>query len=157
MDYPRTHQLEMSWLELWPDGPMANLKRHHIGTEVVRAKEYADLRQTGIVDLDALLADIYAVDRRRSFIIYKYFEDMRRNLEQVRRVLRPGGRYVVVVGNNMIRKRLVPTHQFLAEIAEAVGFELETYFCSEVIRHFIKVPRKERINDDWVLVLKKRP
>ena len=55
VDYPRTHQLEMSWLELWPDGPMANLKRHHIGTEVVRAKEYADLRQTGIVDLDALL------------------------------------------------------------------------------------------------------
>ena len=157
VDYPRTHQLEMSWLELWPDGPMANLKRHHIGTEVVRAKEYADLRQTGIVDLDALLADIYEVDRRRSFIIYKYFEDMRRNLEQVRRVLRPGGRYVVVVGNNIIRQRLVPTHQFLAEIAEAVGFELETYFCSEVIRHFIKVPRKERINDDWVLVLRKRP
>ena len=101
--------------------------------------------------------DIYEVDRRRSFIIYKYFEDMRRNLEQVQRVLRPGGRYVVVVGNNIIRKRLVPTHQFLAEIAEAVGFELETYFCSEVIRHFIKVPRKERINDDWVLVLRKRP
>ena len=34
-------------------------------------------------------------------------------------------------------------------------FEVETYFGSEIIKHFIKVPREERINTDWTLVLKK--
>lgn len=155
VDYPRTHQLEMSWLELWPDGPMAAHKREHIGTEVVRAREYAELHPTGLPNLDALIEDIYTVDRRRSYIISKYFTDMRTNMREVWRVLRSGGRYVVVVGNNVIRRRPVMTHQFVAELADETGFRLETYFCSEVIRHFIKVPRKERINDDWVLVLQK--
>ena len=41
------------------------------------------------------------------------------------------------------------------KMAEEVGFQLELYFASEIIRHFIKVPRGERIDTDWVLVLKK--
>lgn len=40
-------------------------------------------------------------------------------------------------------------------IAEKIGFEIETYFGSEIIKHFIKVPREERINTDWILVLNK--
>ena len=135
VDYPRTHQLEMSWLELWPDGPMANLKRHHIGTEVVRAKEYADLRQTGIVDPRTRC---WPTSTRwiggARFIIYKYFEDMRRNLEQVRR------RAAARADATRCRRRQQTSFAqrpradapvSLAEIAEAVGFELETYFCSE--------------------------
>jgi hypothetical protein len=39
-------------------------------------------------------------------------------------------------------------------VGERVGFSVETYFASEVIRHYIKVPRKERINQDWVLVFR---
>ena len=62
---------------------------------------------------------------------------------------------MVVVGNNIIREQVVPTHSYLLQVAERVGFNVETYFASEVIRHYIKVPRKERINQDWVLVLRK--
>jgi len=40
-------------------------------------------------------------------------------------------------------------------LAEKAGFTVENYFASEIIKHFIKVPREERINTDWVLVLKK--
>jgi hypothetical protein len=40
-------------------------------------------------------------------------------------------------------------------LAEKVGFKIEKYFASEIIRHFIKVPREERINTDWIVVLKK--
>ena len=31
-------------------------------------------------------------------------------------------------------------------LSKTIGFEIETYFGSEIIKHFIKIPRKERIN-----------
>ena len=41
------------------------------------------------------------------------------------------------------------------KLSERVGFNVENYFGSEIIKHFIKVPREERIDTDWVLVLQK--
>ncbi|HEX2185343.1 MAG TPA: DNA methyltransferase [Chloroflexota bacterium] len=156
VDYPRTHQLEMYLLDLTPPGqPLAEAKRSHIGTEVVRASDYRTLHRSGLPALDEQVADLYRVDPRRAYVVYRYFVDMERNLAEVRRTLKPGGRYVVVVGNNLIRGREVPTHAYLMELATRVGFEVETYFASEVIRHYIKVPRKERIAMDWVLVLRR--
>lgn len=156
VDYPRTHQLEMYLLDLTPAGvPLAEAKREHIGTEVVRASEYRDLHTYGLPDLDDQLARLFQVDPRRAYIVYRYFTDMECNFREVRRTLKPGGRYVVVVGNNLIRGEVVPTHHYLMGVAERVGFDVETYFASGVIRHYIKVPRRERINEDWVLVLRR--
>jgi DNA modification methylase len=156
VDYPRTHQLEMYLLDLSPPGqPLAEAKRQHIGTEVVRAADYRTLHHYGLPELDALVAELYEVDPRRAYIVHRYVVDMEQNFREVWRVLKPGGRYVVVVGNNLIRGREVPTHRFLGAVGERVGFETETYFASQVIRHYIKVPRKERIAEDWVLVFKR--
>jgi DNA modification methylase len=153
VDYPRTHQLEMYLLDMVPPGqPLAEAKRSHIGTEVVRAADYRTLHLYGHPPLDEQLEELFAIDRRRAYIVYRYFTDMERNFREVRRTLRPGARYVVVVGDNLIRGREVPTHAYLMAVGERAGFVLETYFASEVIRHFIKVPRKERISKDWVLV-----
>ena len=43
-------------------------------------------------------------------------------------MVRPGGRYVVVVGNNLIRGREVPTYDYLMAVARRTGWEVETYF-----------------------------
>lgn len=156
VDYPRTHQLEMYLLDLSPPGrPLAEAKRRHIGTEVVRVADYGTLHHYGLPTLDAQVETLFAVDKRRAYIVHQYFVDMERNFREVQRVLRPGRHYVVVVGNNIIRDQVVPTNEYLMQVAERVGFSVETYFASEVIRHYIKVPRKERINQDWVLVLKR--
>lgn len=156
VDYPRTHQLEMYLLGLAAPGePLAEAKRQHIGTEVVRSADYSELHHYGLPALDEQLAELYAIDRRRAYIVYRYFVDMEQNFREVRRTVKPGGRYVVVVGNNLIRGREVPSYAYLMAVAERTGWEVETYFASEVIRHYIKVPRKERITTDWVLVLRR--
>jgi SAM-dependent methyltransferase len=80
---------------------------------------------------------------------------MERNLEQVHRVLRPGGRYAVVVGNNRIRGELFESWRYIMALGERVGFRVETAFGSEIIKHFIKVPREERIDLDWIIVLRR--
>jgi DNA modification methylase len=157
VDYPRTHQLEMYWLGLHEEGPLSNMKRKYIGTETVYKDEYDELRVSGLDSLDPILKKIYTVDPRRSYIVFKFFEDMKEQLKETSRVLRPGGHYCVAIGNNVIRGNVVESHKILAEIAatEDVGFEVEKTFFSGVIRHFIKIPRKERMSGEWILVLRK--
>ena len=155
VDYPRTHQLEMYWLGFAQDSLTA-LKKKNVGTESVSASHYKLRHEIGIPEADRVMADIFEADPRRAFIAFKYLDDMRKNLIEVYKVLGEGGRYVIVVGNNRIRGQLFENWKYLMPIAEDIGFEIETYFGSEIIKHFIKVPRGERINTDWILVLKKR-
>ncbi|MBW2263187.1 MAG: hypothetical protein JRG91_14555 [Deltaproteobacteria bacterium] len=155
VDYPRTHQLEMYWLGI-AEGRLSPLKRAHVGTEVVRVDEYKELHETGVEEADRVIAGLFEKDRRRSFILYKYLVDMESNLREVHRVLRPGARYCIAVGNNLMRGFDVENWRYITALGERVGFELELHFSSEIIRHFIKVPRRERIMRDWVIVLRKR-
>lgn len=154
VDYPRTHQLEIYWLG-FENGSLTPLKRKHVGTESVLLREYKELHKTNIKRADRVISKIYEKDPRRAFIAYKYLADMRQNLIEVYRVLKRGGRYVIVVGNNKIRNELFENWKYLMDIAKSVGFDIEGYFASEIIKHFIKVPREERINTDWVLALRK--
>jgi len=154
VDYPRTHQLESYWLGL-AEGSLNPLKKIQVGTESVAQSEYKSLHLTGFDIADKALSNIFKKDPRRSYIAFKYLQDMQKNFAEVYRVLKPNARYVVVVGNNRIRGELFENWKYLMEIAEYIGFTVENYFGSEIIKHFIKVPREERINTDWILILKK--
>jgi DNA modification methylase len=154
VDYPRTHQLELYWLGLLQDGELSTMKRKYIGTETVYKEEYKELQQIGVKSLDSTVKSIYVKDPRRAFIVFKFFEDMVQHLQEVKRVLKPDGRYCLAIGNNLIRGVPVRSHRILADLAvERVGFEMERQFFSGLIRHFIKIPRPERMNGEWVLVL----
>ncbi|MBM3237786.1 site-specific DNA-methyltransferase [Candidatus Poribacteria bacterium] len=155
VDYPRTHQLEIYWLG-FASGSLTPLKRKHVGTESVTAKEYRTPHTIGIQEADSVISKIYEKDPRRAYIAYKYLCDMKENLREVYRVLKNGGRYVMVVGNNRIRGEVFENWLYIMKLAEELGFKLETYFASEIIKHFIKVPREERIDTDWILVLQKK-
>ncbi|MFW9837733.1 MAG: DNA methyltransferase [Candidatus Thorarchaeota archaeon] len=156
VDYPRTHQLEMYWLGLLDGSPLSHVKRKYIGTETVYKKEYATLRTSSYESLDPILEKIYNSDPRRSYIVFKFFEDMKKQLAETYRVLKPGGTYCLTIGSNLIRGVEVRSDQILSEIAVTdIGFELEKSFFSKLIRHYIRIPRPERMLGEWVLVLRK--
>ena len=154
VDYPRTHQLEMYWLGL-ANGSLQPFKSLHVGTEVVFRRQYATLHRTGCQPADEVIQRIYAIDPRRAFIATKYINDMITNLQQVYRVLKPGRAYVLVIGNNLVRGIAFETWRYLKAQAPSIGYQVECCFVSAIINHFIKLPRPERINDDYVLVLRK--
>ncbi|MHA1909057.1 MAG: DNA methyltransferase [Candidatus Thorarchaeota archaeon] len=156
VDYPRTHQLEMYWLGMIGDGPLSEIKRNYIGTETVYKREYEKLQYSGVTTLDPLLEKIFESDPRRSFIVFKFFEDMKAQLIETLRVLRPGARYCLAIGSNLIRDVPVHSHEILSEMATSpeVGFDIERSFFSGLIRHFIRIPRKERMSGEWVLILR---
>ncbi len=156
VDYPRTHQLEMYWLGFLESNPLSHIKRKYIGTETVYKEEYEQLNTSGLLTLDPLLKSIYNKDPRRSFIVFKFFRDMEKQLREMYRVLKPGSRYCISIGSNKIRGVEVRSDLILSEMAVSkVGFELEKSFFSKLIRHFIRIPRPERMLGEWILVLKK--
>lgn len=154
VDYPRTHQLEMYWLEL-ANGSLSPLKKKHIGTESVTANDYNTFREIGITEADDIMKKIFNVDKRRAFIAYKFLADMEKNIQEVYRTLKKGRKYALVIGNNQIRGQQFESWKYLIEIAKRNNFKLKEYFGSEIIKHFIKIKRDERINTDWIIVLEK--
>ena len=154
VDYPRTHQLEMYWLGL-ADGSLRDLKRQHVGTETVLKAEYASLNRTGIASADRVIESVYEKDPRRAYIAAMFMQDMVANLREVRRALKTGHHYVLVTGCNQMRGHTLETWRYLLDVAPRLGYVVDSWFVSGIINHFIKVPRKERIDDDYVLVLRK--
>ena len=55
-----------------------------------------------------------------------YFEDMFLSLQEVSRVLRPGGRAALVVGNVRHAGMMVPVDEVLANLAMQVGLDFDT-------------------------------
>jgi DNA modification methylase len=166
IDYPRVNQLEMYCLGLLDGEEKSELKKKYVGTEAVPSSEYLKLRNfegKKYSGLNKILSDIYEKDKLRSYVVYRFFEDMKTNFIEILRVLKHSsnekrGRYVMVIGDGVVRKIAIPTHDILNDIAEEVGFELENVF-SYVIRHrTLLITRGEHsgiIDKDWVSVLKK--
>jgi SAM-dependent methyltransferase len=59
-------------------------------------------------------------------VVHRYFRDLVPVLEGVRRALRPGGRFVVVVGDSLLAGTYVPGDLLLARLAERAGFEIDS-------------------------------
>lgn len=87
-----------------------------------------------------------------------YFNDMLKNIKCVYNVLRKGGSYHMIIGDNVINKIEIPTHLIIANLAQKVGFEWSGYYKYPIKDHRTSVPRGTqggKIKYEYVLILKK--
>ncbi|UCE81424.1 MAG: hypothetical protein JSV94_03130 [Methanobacteriota archaeon] len=155
--YVSVHKLEMYWLDLLKD--LAKLDGRVVGTSRAYMNEYRPWEpKTKIPELRKLLGELVEKEKKSAYIVYKYFDDMRRNFIEVNRVLRRNGRYCMVVGENTFRKVRIPTYVILARIAVNCGFELRDMYVYDVINRHLDIPRwnKSRIEKDYILVFRRR-
>jgi len=89
--------------------------------------------------VDLLDPDSYAVRMRVPALIRGYFNDMANILTSCRRVLRPGGRCFVVVGNSAYGGVIIPTDALIARLAREAGFEHATVI---PVRHLTVAPQQ---------------
>ena len=59
-------------------------------------------------------------------VVHRYFADLARVLVRVRDALKPGGRFVLVVGDSLLAGVYVPGDLILARIGEKVGFSIDS-------------------------------
>ncbi len=154
--YASVHKLEMYWLGLLKD--LAELDGRIVGTSRAYVAEYRPWEpKTRVPELKVVLDELMEKEKKSAYIVYKYFEDMRRNLCEVNRVLKRHGNYCVVVGENSFQRVRIPTYAILAKIAAGAGFELKDVFVFDVINRHLDIPRwnDSRIEKDHILVLRR--
>jgi DNA modification methylase len=158
-DYVRSLRLENAWLDFYGDSNIIGVKKKQVGTETISSKIYTEnLRKHNNKKLDDILSKIYKRDKKRAFVVLKFFEDMEKNFNEVNRLLKDRAHYVVVVGDSKIKGIDVPTHEILIDIAKKSGFKLENMFSYIIKNRYLRIPRAGRgglIKKDWVVDLVK--
>lgn len=105
-------------------------------------------------------ADVGFRRKNMGALLYKYFDDMRRSMAEICRILRPGARFALIVGNNVTNaggeEVEILTDRYLELIGESLGMHLVEEFhitvTTEDLAHV-----KNAIRENTLLVLEKRP
>lgn len=155
LDYVRCIKIESAWVDCGSDVVFAELRRGQIGDPARARRAQDDIVEAAV---GHLCRQIEAEDANRAGTVRGYFADMLKNLQCVYRTLAAGGRYHVIVGDGVIRKVSVPTHEIIASLGESVGFRWVHYYKYRIRDHRTSIPRQNqggKIEYEHVVVLEK--
>jgi hypothetical protein len=157
--YVRTLKFEMVLLGLVPYDQLQDLDQSMIGTERIYEKDCFDLIKTGDKLADTTLEWIYKKNRKRATIVARFYQDMAQGMKNIHGVMRPGGRFVLVIGNNLVFNQRVQNHQILANIArDQIGFHVDFIARDEIRSRGLITKRHDTsgiIGDEWVISMSK--
>lgn len=120
IDYLRGHRLSLVWLG-YRIGELRAIRARSIGSE--RAPESgADVSL--VAGAIGELREIAALPMRTRRMIDRYALDLEAMVAELRRVLRPAGRAVIVIGNSALRGIFVENDRLVTAMAERQGFRL---------------------------------
>ena len=135
------------------------VKKKYMGTEKVLVNEYRKKQLMGVSRIDEFIERIYEHSPKHGYIFYRYFEDMKIHFQQMHKVLKSDGRYVIAIGDSSISNIPIPTHDLLSEVAKVEGFKLEKHLTYEIRNRYMRFPRKGRggiVDLDWIMTFSKQ-
>lgn len=119
--YVRAASLSLGWLDLAPSNGLRQLEDQTIGREHYAKASWTQVSLTGIDHADALIAEIAKENASRAKIVSTYLIEMRAAFAEAVRVLRPGGCFVLVIGDNTVCGRRFPSSEYLQFMLERMG------------------------------------
>ncbi len=159
-DYVRTMRLENLWLHLTNENDLLQSKKKYIGTESFSSKD--EEKDLEILNDSELLKQYYSkilnIDKKRALVVKKFFDEMKKNLQEVYRVLKKDSKYIIVIGNCCIRKINIDSWKVLEDISRVVGFTYINHISYEIQNPYIRIPRKGqggKIAIDHILIIQK--
>lgn len=124
--YARSLKLELFWTGLTNSDKFSKIDSETIGTERISVnKDFSKIKVTDR-NLVNLLKKIKKVNKERYVITLSYFIDMEKSIKEIYRVLKPGGHFVLLIGENTICGVKAPSGKILARYAAILGFKLIT-------------------------------
>jgi SAM-dependent methyltransferase len=130
-----THKYNLFLLGLIEPDLFKRHCRNYIGmTErAVKAADMETMPMVGHVAADREVCALWLlgtpVDRNRAFVVAQFFIGMAEAFDEIKRVLRPGGLVVSVIGSeNFICARRVKTAAICEQLAESAGLTVQLRF-----------------------------
>ncbi len=121
MDYVRMHKLSLYWLG---EEDLIELDKQFVGTERVYSNIYQEDFRYDIPFVDNIIQQMKKMNKKKAYIVYNYFEDMRKCFQEMYRVMKPKATAAIVIGNSTVQKVEIPTHICFNEIAAQIGFNV---------------------------------
>jgi DNA modification methylase len=122
IDYLRGHKFSL----IWKGHGLEELRRvrtTNVGTECAAKAHKSDAATEYIMEM---MCPANRLSKRNAGMLRGYVRDMRAVLSETKRVLRPGGKAVFVVGNCNLRETFVQNSRCIEGLADELGMELKT-------------------------------
>ena len=157
-DYFRSYKLELWWLGLSSPEEVRFLKKQALGTENLSGINYNLIPQSDNPILSPMLNKIWKLNKKKSYIVHNYFENMKWIFEEFYKVLKKGKHFCLITGNNTICGEQILTYKILTQIAENIGFNL-VEICKDEIRNRLLPPTRNHsagiIKEEWITIYRK--
>jgi len=169
LDYTRAHIFAVGWMNdvLGIDvDEYRQLGRKYVGSEraplAEASKQHPLPPEIGHQGVDTIARKLRN-DPKRAWIVHRYFRDMLKVISECVRVVRPGGRVVLVVCPSNIRKVRIATHEIFADLAQQLPgqpVEVEALFERTIhdrrrVMPYLETAFGERMRTEYVLVLRR--
>lgn len=158
--YIRSSSLSIGWLGMASVRQMKALDSKCIGRERFSKDSLGDFAEIGMPEADAFIGRIAEKNPMRAAVVYNYLVEMNDVFVESKRVLRPGGRMVMIVGNNTICGENFETSEYMKLLALRSGFEVRVELVDTIKGRGLMTARNKTsavIMREWVLVFERRP
>jgi hypothetical protein len=122
--YVRSSSLSLGWLGMTEPSTLKQLENRSIGREHLVRSALAKIPETGIDAADNVIRVFEKLNRVRAAICAYYLCEMDDAIRELVRVLKPGGKAVIVIGDNTVCGMLFTSSLFLTELFERRGMRL---------------------------------
>jgi len=122
IDYIRGHKFSLIWMG-HSLKKLRGIRATNVGTETSAKIERDDSATEYIMQLMCPMTNL---SERHAGMLRGYVRDMRAVLSETRRVLRPGGKAVFVVGNCNLRETFVQNSKCIEGLADELGMDVKT-------------------------------
>ncbi|MBN2549921.1 MAG: hypothetical protein JXB15_12230 [Anaerolineales bacterium] len=141
IDYMRAHKFSLVWLG-YRVGQLSRKRQDYIGGEAITQYPFEELPAYA----SQVVEEIGQLDVQKGQVLRRYYSEMAGCLRELFRVLKPGKAAVVVVGSSIMRNRDTETHICLAEIGQALGFEVPKIGVRRLDRDRRMLPTGQKVN-----------
>ena len=161
-DYTQIIKIESAWVGTLENDDIPKLRSVQVGNEKRKDNEIDNFIEKLFKPYYKAIIKQGEIENKNYNKISKtclsYFNDIKNNLACVYNVLKKGGEYHMIIGDNTIKKVDIPTHKLIAVIAKEVGFDWFGYYKYAIKDHRTSIPRNDnggKINYEFVLMLRK--